>query len=257
MSENQDLIITDDTPPEQKKEPTKVEQFAEKLRAYATEEEAKAHITQIAQELGCAKSLGYKAIKHIKNAGGFTGEQSQKKTIASKEPTARIEQPPEINLEETQETPETLEEEVETPEETAAEKPLPITVDAFKDTIEMFFQKVAGLIDYPDFALTPKEASSLSKAWYPVLEMYLPQLATNPLVWAGIVTAFVFLPRVFGYFKLRGKKKKERPVEPPKETPKEPAKTEPPKENKPPLETAVTDEIVKEKPMTAGFMKDL
>jgi transposase-like protein len=266
MSEEEPLIITEETPPEaQKKEPTKVEQFAQKLRAYSTEEEAKAHITEIAQELGCAKSLGYKALKHIKREGGFSGEQTQNRTIESKEPTARIEQAAEIPLEETQaqETAETVEEEVTT-EETALEKPLPLEAEALQETIEIFFQKVAGLIDYPDFALTPKEAKSLSKAWLPVLHLYLPQLMTNPLVWAGIVTAFVFLPRVFGYFKLKSKKKKEKPVEPPNEKTKaqEPQKTEPPtepqKETETPLESPVTGEVAADKkPKTAGFMKDL
>ena len=265
VDDEQIIIEPDETPEPAKKEPSKVDQFVEKLRAYATEEEAKTHIAEISQELGCAKSLGYKAIKNIKKAGGFTGQPTPK--FEAKEPTARIETPPEQPLETDQETvtetetelggePEGIGQVAATPSE------LPLTPQALSETLGIFFDKIGGLTGYPEFALSKKEADALGKAWLPVLQMYLPQMMTNPLVWAGVCTTLVFLPKITGYVLFRRKtkpvidvKKVENKPAPTPETP----PTESLPEEKPPLETTIVTEepAVKEKPKTAAFLEKL
>jgi len=47
---------------------TKTEIFAERLNKFATEDEAKTHLKEIAKELGCSPALGYKALKISKFA---------------------------------------------------------------------------------------------------------------------------------------------------------------------------------------------
>jgi transposase-like protein len=263
VDDEQIIIEPDETPEPAKKEPSKVDQFIEKLRAYATEEEAKTHIAEIAQELGCAKSLGYKAIKKILKEGGFSGQPAPK--TEAKEPTAKVEDVKPEPLEETQET------EFEETAETAAEpegiaQPAAamqlLTPEKLGSTLDILFNKLAKLTKYPDFALEPKERDALAETWQPVLVMYAPQILTNPLAWAGIVTVIVFAPKIVGYAVERGKKKEDKPLpepkkqEPPAETPKEPPK----EETTPPLEQnegVIITETRIEKPATAGFMKKL
>jgi transposase-like protein len=263
--EKNEIIETDEEPlletPEPK-EKTRLEQFVEKLRVYSTQEEAKTHIQEIATEIGCAKSLGYKAIKKILKEGGFSGQPAPR--TEAKEPTAKVEDVQPEPLEETQET------EFEETAETAAEpegiaQPAAAAMELLdpkrlKRTLDIVFNKIAKMTKYPDFALEENESTALAETWQPVLVQYAPSLITNPLAWAGITTLVVFAPKILGYIAERQKKKEDKPLpepkkqEPPPETPKEPPKEETP----PPLENdGIVNATKKEKPQTAAFMKSL
>ena len=218
--------------PEEKKEPTKLDQLIQRLQAFSTEEEAKANISKITLELHCARSMGYKAIRKIKDAGGFRAQPTQRHP--AKEATAKIETPKEETLE-----PQSEEEYTET--ELAEGQPVegqpvtpktfPLTPEKLAETLEIFFKRIAVLTDYPEFALEPKESKSLGEAWIPVIEMYIPQMATNPIVWAAIATAIVFAPKTLGFIiKRREKQAKKQEDEKPLPKAPEPPKTDPPAE---------------------------
>ena len=240
MSEYPDLSILDQTPKEKPKEKTKLDQFKERLSQYPDRETAKQHLKEIAKDLGCAKSLGYKAIKQI----DFRGE---KKPLEAYEPTAKI---PEIKpeaIEEEMEEPEIeiVEEEAPTPE--APTVTFPMTTEKLAWNFDLAFSKLADLTSYPDFKLTKKESDGLAEAWMPVLQQYAPQMASNPAMWAAISTVIIVAPRVVGYWQQRRKKQEEKIVE---EKPKEEPKQEPPKEE-PKTETPP------DLPKTAGFLDKL
>jgi len=244
MSNEEEMVTIEEPTPEPVKEPTKLDQFVEELRKYPDKDTAKTHIQEIATKLGCAKSLGYKALKKIKFSGEPKTTQHQEK-----EPTARIEQQEAEPLTEEQQAEQG--EEI-TPEETEqpAEAKVPITARALTTSIELAFKKAAKLMDYPDLALTHEEAQSLADCWTPVFEYYAPQLSNNPMMWAAIGTAIILAPRVIGLIVEKlGKRKQERekiidvkPVKPPEEVKPEPtpAKPEAPLETPPTLTDGIT-----------------
>lgn len=261
MSEPEEMVTIEEPTPEPAKTATKLDQFVEELRKYPDKDTAKSHIQEIATKLGCAKSLGYKAIKKIEFSGEPKTTQHQEK-----EPTARIEQ----------QEPETFEEQQEeqgeeiTSEETVepAEAKVPITAKAFTTSIELAFKKAAKLMDYPDLALTHEEAQSLADCWTPVFEYYAPQLSNNPMMWAAIGTAIILAPRVIGLIVEKlGKRKQEKPIidvkpsKPPEEivTPPTPEPTPKPET---PLEkpSTLTESVIQgssEKPDGKSLLKKL
>jgi hypothetical protein len=243
MSDQETNVITEEQTP---KEKTKSELFKERLAQYSTREEAGKHILEIAKDLKCAKSLGYKAIKQIE----FQGET---KEIEAREPTIKIPPPPISEQEPPEEI--TLEEEIPPPQEgvppaavgeiakppAAAPSLLPLTVDDLSWNFNLAMQKIADISDYPKFALSKDESKKLAECWLPVLNQYLPQAINNPLAWAGVTTAIIFVPRLIGFVQDRRKKQKEKVVEPPvekskEESPKTETKAEPPPKSNPATE---------------------
>jgi len=229
-----------------KKEPTKLDQFIQRLSQYPDRETAKQHIKDIAKELNCAKSLGYKALKQI----DFQGEQ---KPLEAYEPTAKIPEVKPEPIEEELETEAEVIEAEEAPTPEAAAPPtvtFPMTTEKLSWTFDLAFSKLADLTAYPDFKLSKKESDGLAEAWMPVLQQYAPQMASNPAVWATISTIIIVAPRVIGYWQQRRKKQQEKIVEEPKEKPKEEPKQEPPKQEP-------TPQTPPPLPKTAGFLDKL
>jgi hypothetical protein len=235
------------TLPEQPK--TKLQLFIERLSQYPNEEEAKRHIAEIAQELGCAKSLGYKALRKV--------ERFQPKGLEAKEPTVKI---PSVEPEELEEIEE--EEEI-TPAPEIAPTPapsppipsaLPLTPDKLSWSMKLIFEKIGNALDYPDFALTQDEADKLAEAWLPVLNKYVPEAMQDPTTWCAITTVIIVAPRVIGYWKQR-KQRKEIPKEEPKEQPKEQPKPETTTETEKPKEEPTP--TTPEPPKKPAFLEKL
>lgn len=228
--ENENAEITQaETPPP--KERTKLEQFEERLRQYPTRDEAKTHILEISRDLGCVKSMGYKALKKIE----FRGETHP---LETSEPSVKIKPPPEGEAFKPDETEGETEISEEIPPSQGTQpptgketpSPIPVTAEQLSWTLKIAFQKLADLTKYPDFALKSDEADQLGKVWFPVMQMYMPTMLDNPLVWAGITTTVVFAPRLIGYWQHRQKTKKDKPVEPPPQKPPEEKQPEKPPE---------------------------
>lgn len=249
MDEKEEEIITEEvfteqqsTPPQ--KEPTKLDLFIQELSQYSDKETAKTHITDIAKKLGCAKSLGYKAIKKV--------EQFKPQQAEAVEATLKIKETKPELLEEQEEIIEpeaeaTIEEPTAPPEATVGFRT--------KDLAWMFdkgFSGLAKLTGYGDFALEKADSDKLSEIWTPILNEYLPDwLPYAPIAIAAITTTAIVVPKVKGYWDYREKKKQEKPV-PPETTKKEPTPTPEPLKESPKQETAVP-----EKPSKAGFMEHL
>jgi hypothetical protein len=260
MSTDPEIVITEEeSQPEPKPEPTKLERFKQALAQYPDKETAKTHILEIANRLGCAKSLGYKALKQI-------DQFKPQGQIEAREATVKIHDQAEIPLEADQEEqapPQEVTEEAT--EETSTQPPaastLPLTPDQLSKTMKIGMDKIAKLLEYPDMALSKEEADILGNAWQPVIQMYAPQLIANPLFWASITTVMIFAPRIGGYWKDRQKKKAEKPLPEQKQqtsTPKtetsKPAEPTQPTEAAAPLEKPTTDIV---KPTSAPFLKKL
>ena len=247
MEEEETEIISEQTLESQvpKKEPTKLDLFIQELSQYSDKETAKTHITDIAKKLGCAKSLGYKALKKV--------EQFKSKQAEAVEPTVKIKETKLEPLEEQEEIIGEAEPEATIEEPTASPE---ATVGFREKDLEWMFDKgfsgLAKLTGYADFALEKADSQKLSEIWTPILNEYLPDwLPYAPIAIAAITTTAIVVPKVKGYWDFREKKKQEKPVPP--ETKKEPTPPpEPPKEP-PKQETAVPPE----KPNTAGFMQKL
>lgn len=242
-------ILTEEKEPQ--KERTKLDQFIEELSKYPDIETAKTHLSEIAEKLHCARSLGYKALKKIQQ---FKPRESIETT--SKEATIRIAQPPEQPLEEQQEEP--ISEELPPEPETA---PKPAAV-GFKDEemtwmFDKGFKMLADVSGYEDFKLAPDDSKRLGEIWTPILNQYLPDiLPYAPIAVAAIMTIVVVVPKVKGWWNYREeKKKKPKPKEPPKEEPKEEPKPEPPKTEPPP--PLAKDIPATERPKDAPFMHKL
>ena len=116
-----ELIIVDNEKPtpEPQKPKSLTEQFIEALLPYGDPETAKSHIPAIAEKLGCAKSLGYKALKKIKKRKLWVSGKPQ--TIEPEEPTVKIREVEPEPIETTE--PEPPEEEELEIEEEALEEP--------------------------------------------------------------------------------------------------------------------------------------
>jgi len=244
-----EIVDIEDDSHGEPKQKTKLEQFRERLTQYPNRDTAKQHLAEIAKDLGCAKSLGYKALTKI----DFQGEQ---KALQAAEPTAKIYEAKPEALEETAEEPEVLiGEESPTGEAIPQAAPpvttaFPMTNEKLAWTFDLAFSKLADVLHYPDFKLAKKESDGLADAWMPVLQQYAPQMAGNPVVWAGISTVIIVAPRIFGYWRQRQKTKEEKVVP---ETPKEEPKTEPPKQEPQTEKNEPTPEL----PKNAGFLKEL
>jgi len=227
-----------------KKEPTKLEQFIERLSQYSDKDTAKTHIKEIAKELQCAPSLGYKAIKKV--------EQFKPQQAEAVEPTVKIKETKPEPLEQQEEIIEEAE-----PEATIEEPTAPPEAAGFrqKDVTWMFdkgFSGLAKLTGYTDFALEKQDSEKLGEIWTPILNQYLPDwMPYAPIIIAGITTTAIVAPKIKGYWDYR-KKTKEKIVEKPPEKPKQESLSEAPKET-PKQEPAVPPE----KPKTAGFMQKL
>jgi len=224
-----------------KKEPTKLDQFIERLSQYPDKETAKTHIKEIAKDLQCAPSLGYKAIKKV--------EQFKPQGKEAVEPTVKIKETKPEPLEEQEEIISEAE-----PEATIEEPTAPPEQKGFreKDLTWMFdkgFSGLAKLTGYGDFALEKADSEKLSEIWTPILNQYLPDLIPYaPIAIAAITTVAIVVPKVKGYWDFRKKKEKEKVIEKSPEKPKQEPPPEPPKQ-----EPAVSPE----KPKTAGFLDKL
>lgn len=249
MSDDED-VLTETPQQEEPKERTKLDQFIELLSGYPDAETAKTHLSEIAEKLHCARSLGYKALKKIDH---FKPRDSIE--TRAKEATVKITQPPEQPLEQ-QEEP--LSEEL--PPEPEREIP-PAAAVGFKDKdvtwmFDKGFKMLADVTGYADWKLDPDDSKRLGEIWTPIINQYLPDiLPYAPIAIAAITTIVIVVPKVKGWWTYRKKKTKPNPEppkeEPPKEEPKpEPSKTEPP----PPLEKDVP---ATERPMTAPFLEKL
>jgi len=252
-------ILTEEKEPQ--KERTKLDQFIEELSKYPDIETAKTHLSEIAEKLHCARSLGYKALKKIQ-------QFKPADTIETRavEPTIRMATPKEEPLTEQAEEEKAISEELP-PEPETAPKPAAL---GFKDTeVEWMFQRgfkmLADVTGYAEFKLDPDDSKRLGDMWTPILNEYLPEvLPYAPLAMAAITTIVIVVPKVKGWWNYREeKKKKPKPKEPPKEEPKEEPKPEPPTlpdakdhkdETPPPLDKDVP---AKERPKTAPFMDKL
>lgn len=254
-NKDEEVIITEDeeTETQETHEPTKTEQFIERLRQYPDRETAKSHITEIAKDLECAKSLGYKALKRIDEF-----KPAEERALETEEARITFEEPPREEIEEEPVEEEVIEEEIieEPIVEERAPPTFPMTLEKLEFNISLAFKKIADLTKYPEFALDKKESQGIAEAWYPVLEQYAPQALGNPAVWAIVTTGIVIVPRVVGYASMRAKKKEEELPKPPTPKPKEPQEETPKETQETPLETP-KEEPPKKKPETASFMKKL
>jgi hypothetical protein len=249
MTEDEDVLTTEQEP---QKEPTKLDQFIEQLSKYPDVETAKTHLSEIAEKLHCARSLGYKALKKIQQFQPRESIETQ-----AKEATIKITQPPEQPLEDQGEQ-EPLSEELPPEPETAK----PAAAVGFKDTdmtwmFDKGFKMLADVSGYADFKLDPDDSKRLGEMWTPIINEYLPDiLPYAPIAVASIMTIVIVVPKVKGWWTYREeKKKKPKPKEPPKEEPKPEPKPEPPKtETPPPLDKEVP---APERPMDAPFLKKL
>jgi len=225
-----------------KKEPTKLDQFIERLSQYSDKETAKTHIKEIAKDLQCAPSLGYKAIKKV--------EQFKPQGKEAVEPTVKIKETKPEPLEQQEEIIEEPEAEATIEEPTAP----PEEQKGFreKDLTWMFdkgFSGLAKLTGYGDFALEKADSEKLSEIWTPILNEYLPDwLPYAPIAIAAITTVAIVVPKVKGYWDYR--KKKEKVVEKSPEKPKQ----EPPPEQK---ESQKEEPMPPPKPTKAGFLDKL
>ena len=226
--------------PAQPEAKTKLEQFMDKLRVYATEPEAKTHIQEIAKTLECAKSLGYKAIKKLRTEGAFGNIPRRE----AHEPTMKIREVDEGELEQPpqEEQSEIQFQDGETAEAVTVEPSLQPTTGFQPEDIEWMMSRSAKLIadatEYAEFELSKADSKKLSEMWTPIVNQYLPQIMPNmPLVVAGFSTALILVPKVRGYMKQRKKNEKpiidtqpvEKKTEPPKEQPKPEQQTAPEK----------------------------
>lgn len=178
--------VEEPAPP--KKEPTKLDQFIQRLSEYPDKDTAKTHIKEIAKDLQCAPSLGYKAIKKV--------EQFKPQQAEAVEPTVKIHETKPEALEETEiEQPQEAEAEIEEP--TTAPPP---TAQGFreKDLTWMFdkaFTGLAKLTGYSDFALEKADSEKLGEIWTPILNEYLPDIIPYaPIAIAAITTTAIVVP---------------------------------------------------------------
>lgn len=249
MSEDEDVLTESPTQEEPQKEPTKLDQFIEQLSAYPDVQTAKTHLSEIAEKLHCARSLGYKALKKIDH---FKPQDSIE--TRAKEASVKIAHPLEQPLEQQEEQ---ISEELPPEPETAAP---PVAIGfKDKDVTWMFdkgFKMLADVTGYADWKLDPDDSKRLGEIWTPIINQYLPDiLPYAPIAIAAITTIVIVVPKVKGWWTYRQKKTKEKPKEPPKEEVKEEPKPEPPKtETPPPLEKDVS---ATERPMTAPFLEKL
>lgn len=250
MSEDEDVLTESPTQEEPQKEPTKLDQFIEKLSQYPDIDTAKTHLSEIAEKLHCARSLGYKALKKIDH---FKPRDSIE--TRAKEASVKIAQPLEQRLEEQEEQ---ISEEL--PPEPERKIPQAGAVGFKAEDMSWMFDKgfkmLAEMTDYPEWKLDPDDSKRLGEIWTPIINQYLPDiLPYAPIAIAAITTIVIVVPKVKGWWTYRQKKTKEKPKEPPKEEVKEESKPEPSKtEPPPPLEKDVS---ATERPMTAPFMEKL
>lgn len=254
--EDQDIEIIPDAEQE-KKEPTKLDRFMKKLQAYTTEPEAKQHIAEIAKDLECAKSLGYKAIRKLKEDGQYR-KQGEISTEGA-EPTFQMGEGKPEPFEET-ETPtdETLPPETPTElEQPPEQKPQ----QGFREEdltwmIDRAFGGLAKVTGYGDFALNKEDSEKLGAIWTPIFNQYLPTwMPYAPIAIAAVTTVAIVVPKVKGYWEFR--KKREGEKVPNKKKEKETLK-EPPEQTKliePP--TTPSETKAPNLPTTAPFLKKL
>lgn len=254
MSAFEEDVLKEEKEPQ--KEPTKLDQFIEALSRYPDVETAKTHLTEIAEKLHCARSLGYKALKKIQHFKPADTIETR-----AQEPTIKMATPPEESLEEQAEQ-EQLSEELPPEPETA---PKPAAV-GFKDTevewmFERGFKMLADVTGYEDFKLDHGDSKRLGDMWTPILNEYLPDiLPYAPLAMAAITTIVIIVPKVKGWWNYREeKKKKPKPKEPPKEEPKpEPPTLPDAKDHKDETPPPLPQEVpASERPKTAPFMDKL
>lgn len=268
-NESDEIIIIDDqnAPAETPKEKTKTEIFKERLSQYASREEAKAHILEIAQELGCVKSIGYKALKQIDTFKSKDQAEGVEPTLKIGE--AKIDQLEEV---ETREPPiETLTTTQETGERGAGVPSLtpPLTttpaqtgfdIEGLQWLFGRGFKMIAEVTGYAGFELPDKDSKKLAEVWCPIVNQYLPDIMPySPLIIAGVSTVVIVVPRVKGYLAYRKEKAAMLPTpkpEPPKTTlpeasdhkPEIATPTPPPTEPPTPLEPPPANERPKNAP---------
>lgn len=230
-------------PPQPEK--TKLEQFKDLLAQYPSIEEAKSHIKDIAKQLDCAPSLGYKAIKRIEK---FGAPKSQ-----AKEPTLKI---PAAQEEEIPAEEEEIVVEEEAPTAPAAptttmDKILPI----FERAIGRLFNQGIELISGSKEYLSDEEAQDTATL-LPIIIYRLTKTELNEdqFIDATCITHFGAIVLRVVKVKVnewRAKKKEEKIVQEPKpEAPKE----EPPQTPKEPTEEELEAKKREQRP---NFLKTL
>lgn len=252
MTEDEAVELMEELPhaePEQPQpEKTKFAQFIERLSQYPTEEEARSHIREIAKQLDCGRSLGYKAVKRIEKFGAPKHK--------AREPTVKI---PEAEAEEIPETPEeaeeiTVEEEAPTPEAaptTLEEKLLPI----FERAVGRLFNHSIELISGSKEILSDEEIKDTATL-LPILiyRMTKTKLTEDQMIDATCITHFgAIVVRVVKtkVNEWRAKKKEEKVVQPPQPAP------EPPKPEQPKAEPTEAEIEAKKRAQNPDFLKHL
>lgn len=210
-------------------EKTKLDQFKDLLAQYPTAEDAKSHIKEIAKQLDCAPSLGYKAIKRIEKFGA--------PKHAAREPTVKI---PEAEAEEIPEQPEEAEE-ITVEEEALAPAPEAAPTDTmaklmpiFERAVGRLFNQGIELLSGSKEMLSEQEAKDTATL-LPILIYRLTktQLNEDQFIDATCVTHFgAIILRVIKtkVNEWRAKKKEEKVVQPPPAPAPEPEKPAEPKE---------------------------
>jgi len=269
MTEDETIELLDELPhvePEtQQPQPTKtkLDQFIDALSQYPNIDEAKTHIKDIAKDLECAPSLGYKAIKRMKKRGlGFAA--GAKPQIEPKEATLKI---PEVETEEIPETPEEpetiiVEEEqptASTPEVIAPNDTMAKIMPIFERSIGRLFNQGIELLSGSKEVLSEQEAKDTA-VLLPIIIFRLTKTELNEdqfidatcITHFGAIVLRVVKTKIKEY-KQRKKEEKEKPVAVP---PPAAAQPETPKEEQPkePTEAELDAKKREQKP---SFLKKI
>jgi hypothetical protein len=257
-------IITEQTPePEApKKEPTKLDLFIQRLSEYPDKDTAKTHIKEIAKDLQCAPSLGYKAIKKV--------EQFKPQQAEAVEPTLKIHETKPEPIEEAELEEEAITEQPPIGEEAPAELVAEDTMSKLKGVLERSLERLFNNGIEIASGMEETLSSQESKDTAILLPFIIWRISKQKLTEDNFIDMTCISHFGSIIIKVVNKKLKERKKEKPKEEkPPEPTKQEPPP---PPISQAPpptpTPEIPKEptkqepavppeKPKTAGFMKNL
>lgn len=252
--ENEDIVIQEESVPEAK---TKLQQFIDRLAQYPDKETAKTHIVEIAKDLDCAKSLGYKALKRV--------EKFMPAGMEAREPTVKIPAPREgeIVIEEeaapaetvTAEGKETIEQPALEPS-SVVEKITPI----FERAVGRLFNRGLELASGTKETLTDQEAKDTALLLPIMIYRFTKiQLNEDQMIDATCVTHFgaIALRVVNTKLQERRERKKHEPIV---EAPPAPPKEEPKPEPKPETPHEPTDaelEAMKRNQKEPSFMKHL
>lgn len=254
MSEN-DFLRDEDKP-----QKTKTEMFQEELSQYPDKETAKSHIAELAEKLDCSKGLGYKAIKRID-----FGEVKREQELRAKEATIKIAEGKEEPLEEEPEEVEELEgeelegeefepeegEELERPELDAMTTLQPVLMRS----LERIFNNAIDMVSGMEETLTSQESKDTA-ILLPFLIYRITKQKLTEDNFIDMTTVCHFGSIIVKVVNKKLKERRERNESIVKEPPKK-AKETP----QAPLETASEEPpqepIKRERPKTAGFMKNL